>query len=58
VAVKGQRAAFEAGMRDTARALALVVDAEIAGLEAFATSPGFGPVPDTPDLPVLDAHAQ
>ena len=61
-AVQGQRAAFEEGLRNTARALALVIDTEITGvtaaLVAFTTSPAFGPDPAEPNLPLLDAHAR
>src|SRR3954447_9666214 len=61
-AVQGQRAAFEEGLRDTARALALAIDTEITGvtaaLVAFSTSPAFGRDPAEPDLPLLDAQAR
>ncbi|WP_431269687.1 cache domain-containing protein [Dankookia sp. P2] len=61
-AVQGQRAAFENGLRDTARALAAAVDAEVAGvgaaLAAFVTSPAFGPDPAAPDLAAVDAQAR
>ncbi len=61
-AVAGHRAAAEARLRDTAHALALAMDREIAGvaaaLTAFATSPAFGADAEAADLPVLHAQAR
>ena len=58
-AVQGERLAVEGRLRDSARALALAVDREFAGitaaLQGFATSPALSP---TPDLPALDQQAR
>jgi hypothetical protein len=51
-----------ARLKDTAQALALMVDREITGhmaaLQTLAASPEFYPDPSTPDLPALYAHAK
>ncbi|MGG5811860.1 PAS domain S-box protein [Falsiroseomonas sp. CW058] len=61
-AVGTEQAAAEARLRDTAGALALAVDreiaAQVAALTGLATSPAFGPDPARPDLPALDSHAR
>jgi signal transduction histidine kinase len=60
-AAEGHREAAEDRLRDTAKAMAVALDREIAGitaaLTAFATSPAFGPDAAAPDLPVLHAQA-
>ncbi|TPG53841.1 PAS domain S-box protein [Roseomonas nepalensis] len=61
-AVKGQRAAAEGRLSDTARALALALDRELAGqaaaLVSFAASPAFGPDPAAGNFAELDRHAR
>ncbi len=62
-AAAGHREAAEGRLRDTARALGLVVDREFATvaatLKAFATSPAVGPEPPgTLDLAALQAQAR
>ncbi|HEV7264931.1 MAG TPA: PAS domain-containing protein [Falsiroseomonas sp.] len=59
---RGQQEAVEGRLRDTARALALVVDREMAGLssamQAFATSPVFLPDPASADPQAIAAQAR
>lgn len=61
-AMVSERKGADARLRDTAQALALAVDREIAGriaaLNAFATSPVFGLDPAAADMRAVDAQAR